>query len=85
MKWPDLILGFSLVFMILLTIRYFFFSDAFAAELTGRDYPYWIYRDNGVIRYCEQPELGDTHQICWSNGVDTICKILPIDEGYIDC
>jgi len=57
-----------------------------AAELIGRDFPYYIYQDEGKLRYCKQPDSPQqSHQSCWSNGVETMCKIVPIDAGYIDC
>jgi hypothetical protein len=56
-----------------------------AAEYLGRDYPYFIYNDDGAIRYCMVPELEDTHMDCWANGIKQSCKITNADTGYIDC
>ena len=57
-----------------------------AAELVGRDFPYYIFQDDGALRYCMQPDGPDVKTTsCWTGGVETVCKILPIESGYIDC
>lgn len=55
-------------------------------NLVGKDYPYWIFDDKGVVRYCMEPEYyGQVTTPCWSYGVSTDCTILPKEDGYIDC
>ena len=55
-------------------------------NLVGKDFPYWIFDDKGIIRYCEEPEYyGQVTTPCWSYGVRTDCVILTPEEGYINC
>ena len=56
-----------------------------AATLTGQNYPYWIFNDNGVERWCEDPPAGATTAICWSAGESKECKMLKPEDGFIDC
>jgi len=61
-------------------------SNLNAAELLGREYPYYIFKDEGAIRWCMQPDGPNAvTTTCWAEGIATVCKVLPIDEGYIDC
>ena len=62
---------------------------AFAAEPIGKNYPYLIFNDEGVTRYCYVPnpetlKPGDKIS-CWAKGKETICSALYAEEGYIDC
>jgi len=57
-----------------------------AAQLIGKDYPYYIFNDEGVLRYCEDPkEYGPTTTACWTNGISIKCDVITPEEGYIDC
>jgi len=64
----------------------FFVGSVSAATLVEKDFPYYIFNDDGKIRYCMQPESYlSTTTPCWTKGVKTQCKILKVDDGYIDC
>lgn len=71
------------------TVLIFFIFMSFnasGAELTGKDFPYWIFNDRGTTTYCFEPEtIGQATTPCWAHGIKTDCKILPKWEGYIDC
>jgi len=54
-----------------------------SAKLLGQDFPYHIFNDAGVIRYCIDPGTFATHVPCWSDGVAFSCKYLPMKEGYL--
>ena len=57
-----------------------------SAELTGKDFPYWIFNDEGVTTYCMEPDrIGQIYTPCWANGIKTDCIILHEEDGYIDC
>ena len=57
-----------------------------SAELTGKDFPYWIFSDKGLTRYCMEPEYyGQKTTPCFANGIKTDCVILMEEDGYIDC
>jgi len=61
-------------------------TNAQAAEFVGTDYPYFIFRDDGVIRYCMEPDTVYTPTIdCWAKGIKSTCDIIAPDAGYIDC
>ena len=57
-----------------------------SAELTGKSYPYYIFNDNGVERWCMQPDgYGDQATTCWTLGMETLCDVLKPEDGFIDC
>lgn len=53
------------------------------AEKIGKDFPYVIFNDSGVVRYCVDPGKGAKYAQCWSNGVSSKCIYLPSEEGYL--
>ncbi len=56
-----------------------------AAELVETEYPYDIFNDGYYIRWCMEADEGDEFRSCWAMGKETWCKILPAEDGYIDC
>ena len=56
-----------------------------AATLEGHSYPYYIFNDDHVIRWCMDPGVGSKTTICWTKGQDFLCDVLKPEDGYIDC
>lgn len=54
-----------------------------AAEMIGKSYPYYIFQDGDVVRWCEDPANYAKEATCWTKGVASICEVLPKDEGYL--
>ncbi len=59
------------------------FGSVAAAEFIKKDYPYDVYNDGGVIRYCM--ETTDLRVECWANGKAQMCDKLSDVQGYINC
>ena len=76
------------LFAAVIAIGGYYAVELRAAELLDKDYPYWIFDDEGVVRYCMEPDVddvaGDTTP-CFTGGVKTDCKLLEATDGFIDC
>ena len=56
------------------------------ASLIYKEYPYWVFGDGDVVRYCMDPAVSATHTVCWTDGKSQSCRLLPPELGYIsDC
>ncbi len=55
------------------------------ASLIDKKYPYWVFGDGDVTRYCLEPNIGDTYTACWTDGKELACRLLYPEDGYIDC
>ena len=75
-------LGNFTVAVILLYIAYAIFS-ANAAEFIDKVEHNYIFNDDGVIRYCLDPGAGANMALCKTDGVQSICKALPAEQGFI--
>ena len=59
--------------------------SAQGAILLGEDYPYLIYNDDKISRYCMAHNSDPTLTNCWTAGKPTVCRVLTPEEGHIDC
>ncbi len=63
-----------------------FIGSVSAAEYIGKDYPYYIFKQEGGIFYCMPPESPGDIVSCWSLGKRYICiAVLPDDGYFADC
>ncbi len=64
-------------------------TQVFSATPIGKDYPYLIFDDDGIERWCYVPTpellvIGEKIS-CWTRGKETMCAVLMADDGFIDC